>query len=311
MVLHEHPKKDAAMEKIIEIIFNGTAMGAIYALIALGFVLIHKSTGIINFAHGELCMIGAFICYQFATLLQIPYLLSFIIAIALGALCGALIFIAFLKKMVGEPVFITLMMTIGLGSILTSIAGLIWGHDVYAIHSPFTEKAITIANMVFSQGAFYTIGVSILLVTLFIIFFNRSLLGVAMRGVAEDTDAAGLMGVNVIKINMVVWAVGALVAVVAGVFLAEHSFVHLPMSHVGIKAMSAAILGGLQSIGGAILGGVIVGLVEGFAAGYLSGLEVVGFRFGDLSDVVAFVIMVIVLMIRPHGIFGKKEVERV
>ena len=143
------------------------------------------------------------------------------------------------------------------------------------------------------------------------VFFNRSILGVALKGTAEDSDTAGLMGINVKKMQMLAWTIGALVASVAGIFLAEQSFVHTGMSHTGIKAMSAAILGGMESLGGAIIGGVVVGLVESFAASYLSGMEVAGFHFGDIKDVTAFAIMILVLMIRPYGIFGKKEVERV
>ncbi|UCG05307.1 MAG: branched-chain amino acid ABC transporter permease [Desulfobacterales bacterium] len=299
------------MEKIIDIIFSGLSMGAIYALVALGFVLIFKSTGILNFAQGELCMVGAFICYYFATLLNVPYLISILMAIALGAMLGALIDVLIFRRLVGEPIYATIMVTIGLASILVALTGLIWGHDTYSIRSPFIGKTIVAGKMVFAQASLATIVVSIVLFILFIVFFNRSLLGVALKGTAEDSDTAGLMGINVKKMHMLAWTIGALVAGVAGIFLAEQSFVHTGMSHTGIKAMSAAILGGMESLGGAIIGGIIVGVVESFAASYLSGLEMGGFHFGDIKDVAAFAIMILVLMIRPHGIFGKKEVERV
>jgi branched-chain amino acid transport system permease protein len=299
------------MEKIIDIIFSGLSMGAIYALVALGFVLIFKSTGILNFAQGELCMVGAFVCYYFATLLNVPYLISIFIAIALGAALGALIDVFIFRRLVGEPIYSTIMVTIGLASILVALTGLIWGHDTYSIRSPFIGKTVVAGEMVFSQASLATIGVSILLFFIFIVFFNRSVLGVALRGTAEDSHTAGLMGINVKKMHMLAWTIGALVAAVAGIFLAEQSFVHSGMSHTGIKAMSAAILGGMESLGGAIIGGFIVGIVESLAASYLSGLEVAGFHFGDIKDVAAFVIMILVLMIRPYGIFGKKEVERV
>jgi len=299
------------MEKIIEILINGLSTGVIYALLALGFVLIFKSTGIINFAQGELAMVGAFICYSFAMLMNFPYVLAVLIALAIGALLGGVIDLLFFRRMVGEPMFSTIVVTVGLASIVTCVSGLIWGHDVYSIQSPFTDKTVAIGNLVVSQGALYTIGLSIVLIALFIVFFNRSLLGIAMRGAAEDPDIAGLMGVNVNKIHVAAWAIGTMVAVLAGIFLAEQSFVRLSMSHTGIKAMAAAILGGMESIGGAILGGIIVGVVEGFAANYLSGMELGNFHFGDIKDVAAFAIMIIVLMIRPHGIFGKEKVERV
>jgi len=299
------------MEKIIEILINGLSTGAIYALLALGFVLIFKSTGIINFAQGELAMVGAFVCYSFAMLMNLPYVLAVLIALVIGALFGAVVDFLFFRRMVGEPMFSTIMVTVGLASIVTCISGIIWGHDVHSIQSPFTDKTLAVWNLVVSQGTLYTIGLSIVLIVLFILFFNRSLLGIAMKGTAEDPDTSGLMGINVKKIHMLAWAIGTMVAVLAGIFLAEQSFVRLSMSHTGIKAMAAAILGGMESIGGAILGGVIIGVVEGLAANYLSGMELGDFHFGDIKDVAAFAIMIIVLMIRPHGIFGKEKVERV
>ncbi len=299
------------MEKIIEILFNGLSMGAIYALMALGFVLIFKSTGVINFAQGELAMVGAFICYSFATMMNVPYIYAFFIALIGGIILGAAVYQIFFRTMVGEPLFSTIMVTVGLASILTCLAGLIWGHDVYSLSSPFTDKVIHLDKITLAQGSISTIIVSIVLFVVVILFFSRSLLGISMRGSAEDPDTAGLMGINVKKIHMVAWALGGLVAAVAGMFLAEQSFVRLAMSHVGLKAMAAAILGGMESIGGAIVGGIIIGVVEGLAANYLSGMSLGNFHMGDIKDVAAFAIMIIVLMIRPHGIFGKEKVERV
>ncbi len=299
------------MEKLIDITYSGISMGTIYALVALGFVLIYKSSGILNFAQGELCMVGAFICYYFATKLDVPYLIAFIIAIAIGSVLGALIDVLVFRKLVGEPMHSTILVTIGLASILVALTGLIFGHDTYSIRSPFIGETVSVGDLVFSHASLATIGVSVLLFTLFIVFFKRSLLGVALKGTAEDSNTAGLMGINVNRMRMLSWTIGAMVASVAGILLAEQSFVHSGMSHIGIKAMAAAILGGMQSIGGAIVGGVLVGIIESFAASYLTGLELGGFHFGDVKDVTAFAIMILVLMIRPHGIFGTKEVERV
>jgi branched-chain amino acid transport system permease protein len=299
------------MEKIIEILFNGISMGMIYALMAMGFVLIFKSTGVINFAQGELSMVGAFICYSFATLMNVPYIYAFFIALIGGVILGAIVYQVFFRTMMGEPLFSTIMITVGLASILTCLAGLIWGHDVYSLNSPFTDKVIHLDKITFAQGSFATIIVSVVLFVIILLFFNRSLLGISMRGSAEDSDTAQLMGINVKKIHMVAWALGGLMAAVAGMFLADQSFVRLSMSHVGIKAMAAAILGGMESITGAIVGGIIIGVVEGLAANYMSGMELGNFHMGDIKDVAAFVIMIIVLIIRPHGIFGKEKVERV
>lgn len=299
------------MEKILEITANGLSTGSIYALLALGFVLIFKSTGILNFAQGELAMIGAFICYSVTASFGLPYIVAFAVAVFCGAVLGALIEVFFFRKMVGEPIFSTIMVTVGLASILASLAGVVWGHDVHAIRAPFTDMTFSLGEIVVSQGGLYTIGISILLFILFGFFFNRSLMGISMKAAAEDPHTAGLMGINVKRIHMAAWAIGTLVAVVAGIFLADQSFVRLAMSHTGIKAMAAAILGGMESIKGAVVGGMIIGLVEGFAATYLSGTEIAGFHFGDVKDVCAFAVMILVLMIRPDGIFGKEKVERV
>lgn len=299
------------MEKALEIFVNGLSTGAIYSLLALGFVLIFKSTGVLNFAQGEISMVGAFFCYTFSTLLGLPYWISFVLVACLGGFLGIAIDYLFLRRMVGEPIFSTIMVTVGLASILTSGAGLIWGHDVYSIIAPFTDKTISVGEIIVSQGALYTIGISIIFFVIFSIFFNRSVLGIAMRGTSEDPHTAGLMGINVKRIHMIAWAIGSVVAVIAGIFLADQSFVRLSMSHTGIKAMAAAILGGMESIRGAIIGGAIIGLAESFAASYLSGMVVAGFHFGDVKDVVAFSIMIVALMIRPYGIFGHEKVERV
>jgi len=299
------------MTEIVEMIFSGLAVGAMYSLIAIGFVLIHKSTGILNFAQGELVMIGAFVCYSLTELLNMPYILSFFITLPLGALLGMIINNVIFNRMVGESVLSTVMVAVGLSAVLFSLAGVAFGHDVYALQSPFTGKTATINGCVFSLGDIYTIVVSMICLIVFLLFFRRSLLGIAMRGTAEDQNTAGLMGINVKRIFMVAWGIGTLVAFLSGIFLAERSFVQLLMSHTGIKAMSAAILGGIESIGGAIVGGIVIGVVEIVAATYLSGMKIGNFNFGDTSEVSAFAIMIIVLIIRPNGIFGTEKVERV
>jgi len=299
------------MVTAIEILFNGLSTGTIYALVSLGFILIHKSTGILNFAQGEMCMVGAYVCFTFATLLEVPYLPSLLLAVALGSLLGAVIDLLLFRKLVGEPAHTTIIVTIGLASILISMTELIWSSDTYSIKSPFIGKAIEVKTMVFSQASLVTIVVSVVLFSLFVVFFRRTLLGVALMATAEDSDTAGLMGINVKRMRMLAWVLGAFTATVAGIFLAEQSFVHTGMAHIGLKAMSAAILGGMRSVGGAIIGGILVGLIESTAATFLTDLDMGGFHFGDVKDVTAFVIMLLVLMIRPHGIFGKKEVERV
>lgn len=299
------------MVTAVEILFSGFSTGTIYALVALGFVLIYKSAGILNFAQGELCMVGAFICFTFATMLEIPYFFSIVLAVALTCVLGAVIDLLLFRRLVGEPVHTTILVTIGLASILVSMTELIWGNNYFSIKSPFIGKAFRAGSLFFAQNAVVTICVSIILFSLFVVFFRKTLVGIALLGTAEDSHTAGLMGINVKRMRMLAWILGSFAAAIAGIFLAEQSFVHTGMAHIGFKAMSAAILGGMQSIGGAIIGGILVGIIESTAATFLTDLDIGNFHFGDVKDVTAFVIMILVLMIRPHGIFGKKEVERV
>lgn len=295
----------------IEILFSGLSTGTVYALVALGFVLIYKSAGILNFAQGELSMVGAFICFSFASIFEVPYFFAILLAIAIGCLLGALIDLLLFRRLVGEPAHTTIIVTIGLASILVSITELIWGNNTHSIDSPFIGEAFRVGELVFSHDSVVTIGVSIILFSLFILFFKKTLVGIALVGTAEDSDTAGLMGINVKRMRMLAWILGASSAAIAGIFLAEQSFVHTGMAHIGLKAMAAAILGGMHSIGGAIIGGILVGLIESTAATFLTDMDIGNFHFGDVKDVTAFVIMILVLMIRPHGIFGKEEVERV
>ena len=290
------------MEKVFEILVNGVSLGGIYALIALGFVLIYKSTGVINFAQGEFSMVGAYICFSLIVHYDLPYMPAFLLTIVCCGVLGLVVEYLILRHMVGEPMFSLIMVTVGLASILTSLVGVIWGHEAHAIPSPLSGKTCMIGNVVVSQVNIYIVCVSLVLFGLFFFFFKKSSLGIGMRATSEDQDTAQLMGFNVRKIFGMSWAISAVVAATGGIFMAEQTMVYNGMGNIGLRAFGAAILGGMDSLGGAILAGFIIGVVES-AAGVLIG--------GEVKEVVSFVILLIVLMIRPFGLFGTKEIERV
>lgn len=290
------------MEKVLEIFVNGMSVGGIYALIALGFVLIYKSTGVVNFAQGELGMIGAYICFALSVHHQLPYVLAFCLAMAACAILGLIVEFLVLRHMVGEPIFSLIMVTVGLASIFTSLVGVIWGHEAHSIPSPFSGKTFSIGGTVISQVNIYIIGVSLILFVLFFLFFKRSSLGIGMRATAEDQDTAQLMGFSVRRIFGISWAISAAVAAIGGIFMAQQTMVYNGMGHIGLRAFGAAILGGMDSLGGAILAGFTIGLVESIAGVYLG---------GEVKEVVSFTILLLVLMIRPFGFFGNKKIERV
>jgi len=287
---------------MLEIVFNGLSIGGIYALIALGFVLIYKSTGVINFAQGELSMVGAYICFALLVQYKVPYILAVLLTMVSLALLGLVIEYLILRHMIGEPLFSVIMVTVGLASILTSLLGVIFGHESHLMASPFFGKTFDLLGVTLSTVHLYTIASSILLFILFFIFFKKSSLGIGMRATSEDQDTAQLMGYNVRKVFGISWAIAAIVAAVGGIFMAEQTTVYLGMGNIGLRAFGAAIIGGMDSLGGAILGGFTIGLVESVAGAYLG---------GEVKEVVAFTILLAVLMIRPYGFFGIKEIERV
>lgn len=291
---------------LFQLILSGFIVGSLYALIALGFVLIYKATDIINFALGELMMFGAYICYGLITEFKIPFVPAFLLTLFFSAILGILIEMLVLRPMVGEPIFSVIMITIGLATLFRSIVGLIWGHDVYPFPTPFSETPIDLFGLSILPIELTTSAIVLCLVILFFLFFRYSHMGIAMRATAFNQKYALLMGINVRKIFSIAWLLSTVVASIGGIFLAGMFFIHTNMSFIGLKVFPAVVLGGIDSIVGAMLGGLIIGIVENLAGGYLS--QLLGSGIKELS---AFFVLIIVLMIKPYGLFGKKEVIRV
>ncbi len=290
----------------LQLLISGIAVGCIYAMIALGFVLIFKATDILNFAHGEIMMVGAYVCYSLIVHFHVPFLPALGVTLVFFVLLGVLTERLVLRPMIGEPVFAAVMVTLGLSIFTRSMTGIIFGHDNLVFPSPFPEQPLVFKGFALSHQHLWVIVISIMLIVGLLLFFKFTRTGLSMKSAANDQVAAMLMGISVKKVFAIVWGIAFLIAALAGIFLANILVINNRFSMVAIKAFPAVILGGLESIPGAILGGLIIGVIENFAGGYLD--QYVG---GGVKHLSSFIVLFIVLMVRPYGLFGKEEIERV
>jgi branched-chain amino acid transport system permease protein len=293
------------MDKFIQLTLSGIADGAILALVALGFVLIFKSSEVINFAQGELLMIGAYL--TFATIVQfgLAWPLGVVLAVVLAALAGVLIEQLVLRPLIGEPTISVIMVTIGLSALLRAVIGALWGTAPLPAPTFIPETPIHILGASVSVTKLFAIGIAIVLFGLLTLFFRSSAEGIAMRAVADDQQAALSVGISVKHTWAVAWAIAAVTAAVGGILLASiFGGVGADIGRVGLLVFPVVILGGLDSIAGAIVGGLIIGLLKQYAGGYLP--PALG-----MGEVAPFIILVFILLVRPYGLFGQKMIERV
>ena len=293
------------MQLFISFVIDGFVVGSLYALVALGFVLLYKMSGIINFAQGEFVMMGGYAAVMM-TLAGIPFWLVFILSIILAAIFGLVIERIVARPMIGEDVISIIMATIGLASVLRGIAPMLCGADTKAFPGIFPTTPIEVLGVPISQINIWAVGFSILFVALFWAFFKFTRIGVAMQAVADDQQAATSMGISVKTVFAYSWAIAGIVAAIGGILWGNLIGVDAFLAFLGIKVFPVVILGGLESIGGAIIAGIVIGILENLAAGYIDPL--VG---GGMKDVPPFIILVIVLMIRPYGLFGRPMIRRV
>lgn len=293
------------MDIFLQLLVSGFAVGGVYALIALGFVLIYKATSIINFATGEFMMIGAFIFYTIMVDVGLPAIPAFIGVMAAAAFLGFLVERLILRHMLGQPTISIVMVTIGLSSILMGIAEMIWGAEFKSFPAIFPRAPIIIGEIVLRSNIFYGFLISTAAVILFALLFKYAKVGVAMRATAADQMASFSMGINVKSMFTLSWALGAIAASLGGIIIGNIGGVHPTLGHIGLKIFPVVILGGLDSIAGAVLGGFIVGIVENMAGGYLD-----PYFHGGVKDVAPFLVLVLILLFKPYGLFGKKEIER-
>jgi len=285
---------------------NGLLVGTLYALIALGFVLIYKATDAINFAQGELVMIGGFILVAVLKVAGVPLLVAILATMAAMFVLGFAVERVMLRPLLGRPVVAVIMATIGLASVLKGFGPMVWGAETKNVPLPIREDPFLLFKIPIAPVSLLAAAVSLVFLAGFGLFFLRSRTGIAMRAVADDQPAAMAMGINVGRYFGLAWAMAGIVSAVGGVIWGNLLGVDVHLALVGFKVFPVVILGGLDSVPGAILGGLIIGIVENVAAGYID--PYVG---GGTKDFVPYVLMIIVLMVRPYGIFGKAIIERV
>ena len=289
--------------ELAQLIVSGLAMGSIYGLFALGFVLVYRAVGVINFAQGELVTLAAFLGVTAAVTLQIPLLLAYVVVLAAMGLFGYVFERVAYHPLRGKPLLTVIISTIGISIILRNGARIVWGPYPLALPSFFSWKSVEIGGVLISPQMIFVVVVAGALFVLLQLFLNRTLLGRMMQAVAQDREAARLMGIHVDRIIALTFVLNAILAGIAGLLLAPIFLVTTDMgSSILVKAFSATIIGGFGSVPGAIVGGLILGVVEGLAAVYVSSI---------FKDGVAFLALILVLLIAPGGLFAEKVSERV
>ncbi|MFL6122366.1 branched-chain amino acid ABC transporter permease [Actinophytocola sp.] len=291
-------------------VFAGFALGSTYALVALGFVVIYKSTGVINFAQGGLLALGAYLGYTFSNNLAIAFGVAILLACVCAAVVGASVERLVLRRMVGQPPFAVIMITIGLLFVLEPLTTAIWGFDNRPVDNPWNIQTIQVGQLVLGVRDLWTIGITAAVVVAFFVFFRYTRTGLAMRATAFDPEAALAQGISARRVYATSWAIAAALAALAGITLAAGPGGLQPsISSIALAAFPAMILGGLDSPAGAVLGGMIIGLAEALTRGYQD--QLFSWAGDNVSVIVPYVLMIVILLIRPYGLLGTKEVRRV
>ncbi len=292
------------MTKLLQLIIIGTALGAIYGLLALGFTLVYKATRVFNFAQGDLMMLGAYILVSFSvTDLQLSPWLAIPLTLAMSIPVGILFQFLFVRPLIGQPFLPVVMATIGAALIIQAVIQMYWGVIELPYQTVFPSRVFDVEGVRVSSFDLITIAVAAACVALFALFFKLTKIGLQMRAAAENNEAAILSGINVHRVSLVAWSIGTLLAFVAGVILAnQQGTVTFSLTGLALLAFPAVVIGGLESIPGAVVGGLIVGILQALIAGYYDPLA---------QDALVFAALLLMLLVKPTGLFGQKEIVRV
>lgn len=295
------------MDFLLQLIVTGCALGMVYALIAIGFVIILKCSQVFNIAQGHFVMLGGYLGYTFLVSMGLPIWATLILAIIVAGVMGMLIERLTLRPLIGQPVLAIIMMTIALSTVLEAIAGLVWGGEYKTYHGVLPSISLKLGEISLPSEALIGLIVSVIIVVLLLVFFRYTKMGLAMMATANDEQVAQSAGIKVTLVYALSWIIACVVGVIGGILLGGVSGVMVSLSEVGLKAFAVVLLGGVNSIGGAIVAGLILGISENVAAGYLDPL----LPGGGLAHVFPFLLMIVVLTIRPYGLFGQKRIERI
>ncbi|MDN3920675.1 branched-chain amino acid ABC transporter permease [Roseateles violae] len=288
----------------LQVLIGGLAQGCIYGLIALGFVLIYKATETVSFAQGDLMMLGAFLGLALLSAWGLPFWLVVPAVIVAMALFGMLLERVVISPILGQPAFAIVMLTVGIGYMARGMITMIpvIGTETHALEVPYRGELLRFAGLVIAVEQLVVIGVTALLCGGLYLLFRRSKVGIAMQAASQNQLAAYYMGIPVRRLNGLVWGLASAVAAIAGLLLAPITFVHANMGLIGLKAFPAAVVGGFGSLPGAIVGGLVIGVVEALAGFYLPE----GFK-----DVTPYVVVLLMLMLKPNGLFGERLRKKV
>ncbi len=289
---------------VLQLLISGLANGCVYGLIAMGFVLIYKATEQVNFAQGDFMMLGAFLCLGLTNpqFMGLPFWISVPIAIAAMGAFGYALDVLVLRRMFGESQIAVVILTIALGFVLRFVAGLLWGHEPISLASPIAGRDVRVGGVVLGLDEVMVIIVTIVLTGALYLYFNRTRLGVAMQASSQNQLAAYYMGIPVKRVNSLIWALAGMVAAVAGILFASKGSIDPSIGLLGIKAFAAAVIGGFGSLPGALLGGLIVGIIEPFASRYIA---------PGYAQIMPYLLLFLILIFRPHGILAQVHQKKV
>lgn len=290
--------------EVLQLLVSGLANGCVYGLIALGFVLIYKATEAVNFAQGDFMMLGAFVALGLtnAQYMDLPFIVAAPLAIAIMALLGYLVDYFILRHLFGQSQTAIVILTIAMGFVLRFVAGLIWGHEPQTLESPLALGDIQFGGLVLGMADVAIIVVTVLLTFFLFQFFQRTKVGLAMQAASQNQMAAYYMGIPVKRVQGLIWALAGATAAVAGILYASKGAIDPNAGLLGIKAFAAAVIGGFGSLPGALVGGLIVGVIEPFAARYFA---------AGYSQIAPYALLLFVLIFRPHGLFSQVRSKKV
>jgi branched-chain amino acid transport system permease protein len=296
------------MTFFLQLSVTGLALGMMYALIAIGVVIIFKCSGAFNIAEGQIVLLGAYLGYTFLMPLGLPVWAAFLASIAIAVVLGLVVERLAIRPLLGQPVLAIIMMTIALAGVFDGVAIMGWGGNYVTYHESLPNITLKFGDVSVPPSSLLGLIVSVIVVAILLFIFRFTKIGLAMRATAEDEQVTRSLGIRATTVYALVWVVACVVGIVGGVLLGGVSGVSPPLTDIGLKALAVVILGGMDSIGGAIVAGVILGILENLAAGYLDPLMPSG---GGLAEVIPFIVMLAVLIVKPHGLFGLKRIERV
>jgi len=294
------------MELFLMAITTGIMVGSIYALVALGWVLIYKCSGVLNLAMGEMTLIGAYVSLSFYSM-GIPFLPALFLSLIIGLILGILTERIFLDKLIGEPVLTVIMVTVGLSFFFKGMLELIWGTDTRVFTPPvFSIEPVYIGPVIVGQAYLWSFVAAIILLIIFVCFFKYTRWGLAMQATADDEMAALSIGVSARFVYAAAWAIAFMAAGVGGTLLGNINGLNISVGYLGLLVLPAVVLGGLNSVPGAIVGGIAIGILQNLAGAYLD-----KYFPGGIKEIAPFVFMVVFLLFKPHGLWGWERIERV